>query len=159
MQHATIPPETGKRSRQAAGFRNATLRRVLQRKRRAEDRPKQLQSERLHRVFKCDMRAADYALKAAALLVVSGALAGGAFSVLKSANSIWHIVWPMAGFVSSIALLWAAFKLMCAFTFSMAKPGMFRGTTQMVQLVVSALVASLLGAVFGLVVTIWQAGL
>ncbi|KIC14323.1 hypothetical protein [Leisingera sp. ANG-Vp] len=100
------------------------------------------------------MRAADYALKAAALIVVSGSLAGGAFNVLKSATSLWHIVWPIAGLVSSIALLWSAFKLMCAFALSMAKPGMFRGNTRAVQLVASALVAGILGALASLFLTI-----
>lgn len=147
------------RNRQAPGFRKSTLRRTRRRKKTEADRPKQLQSERLYEVFKCDMKAADYALKAAAMIVVAGALSGGAYSVLKSASSFVHVLFPIAGYAGIAALLWVACQLLFAFALSLDKSGRLRRATHLVQVVAAIFIAAVIGQLFPLFVMIWTAGL
>lgn len=145
--------------RQAPGLRKSTLRGFSQRRVRAPARSKETQSDRLHNIFKCDIRATDYALKSAALLVASGALSTGSYSVLKSADNILEVLNPLAGFAGSLALLVVAFQLMCAFALSFDRTGKLRGSTIIVRAAVVVFIAAVIGQLAPLFVTIWTAGL
>ncbi|UWQ56034.1 hypothetical protein [Leisingera caerulea] len=126
---------------------------------KAPDQPAETPSDRLYNLTKCDIRAADYALKSAALLVASGALSTGSYSVLKSADNILEVLNPLAGFAGSLALLVVAFQLMCAFALSFDRAGKLRGSTILVRAAVVVFIAAVIGQLAPLFVKIWTAGL
>ncbi len=153
------PPMASAHSTQAAGFKKSTLRSVRQRGLKEPDRPNKATSELLHDAVKYDVLTADYALKAAALICVSGTLSRGAYSVLKSASNILHILLPLVGFVCSLALLFAAIQLMGACALSFDKEGRVRELPPLAKTAAVGFIAALGGGLCSLVWMIWMAGL
>lgn len=145
--------------RQSPTLRNSARRRLGRRNLKGPDQPAETQSDRLYNLSKCDIRAADYALKSAALLVVAGALSTGSYTVLKTADNIWEVLHPLAGFVGTIALLFVAFQLMCSFALSFDRAGRLRGTSVLIWGPVALFIVGVIGQLAPLFFRIWAAGL
>ncbi|ATG41769.1 hypothetical protein [Phaeobacter piscinae] len=153
------PPMSLAHSRQAAGFKKSTLRRVERRGWKELDRQDKSPSERLYDAVKSDMQTADYALKAAALICVAGTLSRGAFIVLRTASNFWHVMLPLVGFACSLALFFSAVQLMGAFALSLDKAGRLRELPPLAKTVAVGFIALLTGALCSLVWMVWMVGL